>query len=442
MALFGKEFNFILQRMWAFSGFKIAGIDRAMCEGWFNAWVRLGWTFNIRDYGDWDIFDTGFEFPENFAFDDFIVPVPVFDWSIYFTGSQLRLFTFFNDRIQINFIGQFAIALNSLPETFTTRFEFETYFIKRVVGSRFITTGWSYGDLFSDEALYAAAGVAISPVASPVPDTLLESVFTPLQMVLNNWASSLGLQDSELYGLQVAIRCYENTQLDDYNLFYGYLQRFFVLWGYSSDFIANFNVNWSETAWTVTITRWQIVSLCVGFGFPRDIIYGSLGYFFDLGFDRDLLTFDWVTSTVLVGRWFIAIDGIVDFNPTFNVQTAEISYNANFFLSSFFGEQSSLNLSTAQIEMFQMTIKKFSFIEWNGRYADLIGHFESTIGYIPYEILGADFDIVIQKLGIMKSVENYLISTGQTLCAGMLDDLTAMTIIDGASFNQWIETRV
>ena len=111
--------------MWAFSGFKIAGIDRAMCEGWFNAWVRLGWTFNIRDYGDWDIFDTGFEFPENFTFDDFIVPVPVFDWSIYFTGSQLRLFTFFNDRIQINFIGQFAIALNSLPETFTTGFTFE-----------------------------------------------------------------------------------------------------------------------------------------------------------------------------------------------------------------------------------------------------------------------------------------------------------------------------
>ena len=82
VALFGNEFGFILQRMWAFRGFRIAGINRAMCEGWFNTWVNLGWNFNIKDYQDWDIYNTGFIFPVDFAFDDFIVAVPAFNWSI------------------------------------------------------------------------------------------------------------------------------------------------------------------------------------------------------------------------------------------------------------------------------------------------------------------------------------------------------------------------
>ena len=423
--------------MWAFSGFRIAGIDRSMCEGWFRAWVRLGWRFNIREYKDWDIFGTGFEFPQNFAFDDFIVAVPVFDWSIYFTGSRLNLFNFFNSRIEASFIGQFAVALNSLPSTFTTRFEFETYFIKRILGTRFITTGWSYGDLLSEQALYDAAGLSFSTVAAPVSGEILERVFSPLQMVLNNWAVSLGLQDNELYGLQIAILCYEKTQSEDYNQFYGYLQRFFIIWGYSANFISNFNIFWSQEAWAVTITRWQVVSMCVGFGFPRDIIYGSLGFFFDLGFDASLLTFDWVISTVLVGRWFIDIDGIVDFNPTFNVQAADISYNSNFCLASFFSDLET-ELSPAQFELIRETIEQFNFIEWSGQYADLIGHFQSKIGFIPDEVLDADFDLILQKIGIMKILQNYLTSTSQFLCARMLTDLCDMTSINSASYNQWI----
>ena len=60
-------------------------------------------------------------------------------------------------------------------------------------------------------------------------------------------------------------------------------------------------------------------------GFPRDIIYGSLGRFFDLGFDASLLTFEWVTSTVLVGRWAIP-DLNVDFDIVFNVDQAFFQY--------------------------------------------------------------------------------------------------------------------
>ena len=328
-ALFGGDFGFILQRMWAFRGFKLAGVPRMWCGAWFNFWNGFSVRYDITTFTGWSDFDLegGFDwanFP-SFSFDDFIVWPPRFDFGLFFTGFRLNLYNFFNSRISVSFIREFAIALNSLPETFTTRFEFETYFIKRVVGSRFITTGWSYGDVFSDQALYDAADVAISADASPVPNELLESVFTPMQMVLNNWATSLGLQDSELYGLQIAIRCFESTQLDGYNLFYGYIQRFFVIWGFSGDFIANFGSFWSGPAWAVTITRWQIVGSCVGMGFPRDIIYGSLGLFFDLGFDASLLTFEWVTSTVLVGRWAIP-DLNVDFDIVFNVDQAFFQY--------------------------------------------------------------------------------------------------------------------
>ena len=119
------------------------------------------------------------------------------------------------------------------------------------------------------------------------------------------------------------------------------------------------------------------LSMCVAFEFPRDIIYGSLRFFFGLGFDASLLTFDWVISAVLVGRWFIDIDGIVDFNPTFNVQTADISYNSNFCLASFFSKLQP-ELSPAQFELIRVTIEQFNFIEWSGRYADPIGRFQSN----------------------------------------------------------------
>ena len=34
--------------------------------------------------------------------------------------------------------------------------------------------------------------------------------------------------------------------------------------------------------------------MCVGAGFPLEIIYGSLGYFIDLGFNLELLTIEWL----------------------------------------------------------------------------------------------------------------------------------------------------
>ena len=41
IALFGDGFGFVLQRMWAFRGFRLAQINRSMCEGWFNFYQAI-----------------------------------------------------------------------------------------------------------------------------------------------------------------------------------------------------------------------------------------------------------------------------------------------------------------------------------------------------------------------------------------------------------------
>ena len=72
--LFSTDFGFMLQRMWAFRGFRIGGVPREMCEIWFGAWRTFGWTYDITTFTDWnfnwDSIDVGF------SLDVYIRPIP------------------------------------------------------------------------------------------------------------------------------------------------------------------------------------------------------------------------------------------------------------------------------------------------------------------------------------------------------------------------------
>ena len=130
-ALFGDSFGAIIQRMIAFRGFRLAGISRAMCEGWFNIWTNFGFSYDIIYFTNWDFDSIGFTFPESFEIESAIVLIPKFRWSNYFVGRNRNIFLYFENlfSLDVETTSQFAIAINSLPTTFTTRLEYEFYFI-------------------------------------------------------------------------------------------------------------------------------------------------------------------------------------------------------------------------------------------------------------------------------------------------------------------------
>ena len=54
------------------------------------------------------------------------------------------------------------------------------------------------------------------------------------------------------------------------------MQSAFSLLNFDSDFVARFNAEFEMSEWSKTVTRWQIVSMCLAAGFPWQIIYDSL----------------------------------------------------------------------------------------------------------------------------------------------------------------------
>ena len=48
------NFGFILQRMWAFRGFRLARVPRTMCDIWFSAWTSYGYEYDIATFEDWN----------------------------------------------------------------------------------------------------------------------------------------------------------------------------------------------------------------------------------------------------------------------------------------------------------------------------------------------------------------------------------------------------
>lgn len=69
------------------------------------------------------------------------------------------------------------------------------------------------------------------------------------------------------------IRYYRNTNIDFAVDFFNEINSFLINLGYGNDFIGRFNVEFTTSRWTVTIVRYQIVAMCVGANFPRDVIY-------------------------------------------------------------------------------------------------------------------------------------------------------------------------
>ena len=104
---------------------------------------------------------------------------------------------------------------------------------------------------------------------------------------------------------------YRNTDLDFAAEFFDEINGFLINLGHGNNFIARFNVEFTQSRWMVTIVRYQIVAMCVGANFPLDIIYGSLPFFFDLGFET-ALTIEYVYENILTGDFFIAINGETD----------------------------------------------------------------------------------------------------------------------------------
>ena len=192
---------------------------------------------------------------------------------------------------------------------FGSNFEIETYFLKEI--GDFMTLGPKFSFLFWHSTLNEDL------TGFPATYTFDEDLLTPLQLLINDWLKSISwLSAYELYKLQVAICFFDDVDFNGTNSYFGYIQRYFVAFGYRRTFANRFNQEFDSMSWRYTITRWQIVSMCVGAGFPDWAIRGSLQYFFSLGWTE--ITLSYVYENILVGDWFLEIDGIVDFNPSWN----------------------------------------------------------------------------------------------------------------------------
>ena len=97
-------------------------------------YTNFGFSYDIIYFTNWDFDLIGFTFPESFEIESAIVLIPKFRWSNYFVGRNRNIFLYFENlfSLDVETTRQFAIAINSLPTTFTTRLEYEFYFIKAV----------------------------------------------------------------------------------------------------------------------------------------------------------------------------------------------------------------------------------------------------------------------------------------------------------------------
>ena len=425
IALFGEGFGFILQRMWAFRGFRLGGIDRAMCEGWFGFWISFGYSYDITGFTNWDFNGVGWGWPSGFNVGGYVVSVPQFDWSVYFYGWRLN-FYYWLYSLGVDY--NFYIALNSLPSYFTTRFEIENYFIKRLGGGN---ACWSEGrSMFASDnfvpIFQELTGVTVSPNYD-LPDAILEEVFNPLQMVLNNWVQSIEwLSAKERYEIQLAIACFTDTGVEAIFNFYNYLQAYFgSTCGFSPDFVNRFNWEFSGVSWSVTITRWRIVAMCIGFGFPWRVIYGSLWMFFDFGWEP--FNIDWVYRYVLVGPWYINVDGI-DFNPVFDpfsfndVQQCLVSYIEGFVEDA------------NDLYSYKNAISNFDIENWDGSFNGIVANLDT---YLPTTDFGSflykpDFDAVLTKMYILWELRSF------TICGDSLLALNGITSFNQAVIDNWL----
>ena len=94
------------------------------------------------------------------------------------------------------------------------------------------------------------------------------------------------------------------------------IQLYFTRYEYASDFVVRFNTEFEQSAWTVTITRWQIISTCHNNGFSIRVIYASLNRLINIGFDSEALTLEYVYDNILAGAMFVDISGLVDFKES------------------------------------------------------------------------------------------------------------------------------
>ena len=175
------------------------------------------------------------------------------------------------------------------------------------------------------------------------------------------------------------IRYYRNTNIDFAADFFNEINSFLINLGYGNDFIGRFNVEFTTSRWTVTIVRYQIVAMCVGANFPTSVIYGSLSWFFDLGFET-ALTLEYVYANILTGDYFIAINGenggfTLDFNPVFIVPIAaeiEPLFNFGISISSLATYETQIRVAFASIPArTRLTIQWleiyfFNFFAFNG----------------------------------------------------------------------------
>ena len=199
-------------------------------------------------------------------------------------------------------------------------FDIEVYLARLLAGDNCLFGGWNFRFLF-DANFKAIIGDIVQQSVVGIPEAEFETVFSPLQMVLNNWLVSLSwLSSDELYDLQMALTFFKDFEFEAPKAFSIFFKQYLITAKHEDEFIIKIVTEFESADWLITITRWQIVSMCVAEGFPARIIYGSLDLFFNLGFDAAQLTLDYVMENILIGDWVIDIDGKVEFEPEFDLE--------------------------------------------------------------------------------------------------------------------------
>ena len=346
--------------MWAFRGFRIAKVPREMCAQWFSAWTDRGFKYDITDFNSW-----------NYNAIDvtvFVISVPVFSWTDYYTDTtsvQLALYNYFVEVIPISFINQFATAVNSFKTDFKFRIEVETYFIESIGGPLEFFSRESTRDIFNTAEFWNAAGFSSVPSQDilSVSTENLQAIFSPLQILLFDWfvkiSTNVQFNEAQANTIAVAISFFTDTSLEGITNFYGFINSIFIARSdiFTNEVIQSINAEFNSESWLVSTVRWQVVSLCVGAGFPLEIIYGSLGYFIDRGFDLELLTIEWVYEFILIDRWFIEIDEIINFNPgSFDTSRAQFGF---YFIELFEDFFESLGLTQAETDLYISVLVRY-----------------------------------------------------------------------------------
>ena len=180
-----------------------------MCEIWLTAWTNAGYEYDIQEFHNWGNIDFG-DFPD-FDISISIVPPPVFTWTSFYASTELEtLYIYFNGIVEAEYLPDYALTMNSLPRglNFDSIFSIELHFYATL---RMPFVCWSYGSLFNTmetsvyQSLLSPSNEVVD-VRSPnfeIPDL---RIFTPLQMVLNNWLESINWLSPEIrYKLQMQI---------------------------------------------------------------------------------------------------------------------------------------------------------------------------------------------------------------------------------------------